>query len=332
MIVRANESGFQSELAKLNSNHYRQSALYTQSAANYYKERPLNEGATVEDRSFLLLWENRPVMAFQGGLVKYNTKADLLFYEIPATFIEVKQYLSKKAQKTFLKELDEIVKETNGAFWYQDCLSDGEISTLSRYLLMKGSTATPFFSQIIDLSEDVTLLWRKLRKRYSSLINNGLKELTPEVFDSKTITWELMQEFRDLHIREAGRETRSEESWRRQFEMVKNGDAFVVLGYHDKELVSAGLFMNSADSCYYAVSASRRDLFKKPLFHALMWSAILHSKKNGCHWFEIGDQLFPNHPQDKIPDQKELGISEFKAGFGGQTRMFLDLKLNNYTS
>ena len=27
--------------------------------------------------------------------------------------------------------------------------------------------------------------------------------------------------------------------------------------------------------------------------------------------------------------KKELGISDFKAGFGGETRMFLDLKLNS---
>ena len=86
-------------------------------------------------------------------------------------------------------------------------------------------------------------------------------------------------------------------------------------------------FTHSKTNCYYQVSASRRDLFDKPMFHALMWTAILHAKKLGCRWFETGEQFFQNQPADRPPTQKELGISEFKAGFGGQTRMFLDIRL-----
>ena len=111
--------------------------------------------------------------------------------------------------------------------------------------------------------------------------------------------------------------------------MVQAGEAFVVLGEWKDNLVSAGFFLVSKTNCYYGSSASRRDLFEKPLFHALMWTAILHAKNLGCHWFEVGEQLFPNHPINKLPTKKELGISEFKAGFGGMTRMFLDLKLDN---
>jgi hypothetical protein len=59
-----------------------------------------------------------------------------------------------------------------------------------------------------------------------------------------------------------------------------------------------------------------------------MWTAISHVKELGCKWFEVGEQLYPNHPSEKPPTKKELGISEFKAGFGGMTRMFLDLKLD----
>ena len=141
-----------------------------------------------------------------------------------------------------------------------------------------------------------------------------------------------MIEFRQLHIRESGRETRSKESWRRHLEMVQAGEAFVVFGHIDNNLVSAGLFTHSQANCYYQVSASRRDMFEKPLFHSLMWTAILHAKYLGCRWFEVGEQLYPNHPTDKPPTAKELGISEFKAGFGGKTQMFLDLRVDKYGS
>ena len=87
---------------------------------------------------------------------------------------------------------------------------------------------------------------------------------------------------------------------------------------------------------YITNNAARRDLIEKPMFHSLMWSAILHAKTLGCRWFEMGWQLFLNQAYlpsyltfaDKPPSKKELGISEFKAGFGGETRMFLDLTLD----
>ena len=137
-----------------------------------------------------------------------------------------------------------------------------------------------------------------------------------------------MNEFRQLHILQSGRETRSEASWRRQLEMVQTGDAFLVQGHIDDELVSSGFFINSKTNCYYLSSASRRDLFQQPLFHAIMWTAILQAKKLGCRWFEVGEQIFPNYLKGQIPTKKELDISDFKAGFGGDTCMFLDLKLD----
>ena len=109
--------------------------------------------------------------------------------------------------------------------------------------------------------------------------------------------------------------------------MVKAKKAFVIIGHLEGEVVSAGFFMISPTNCYYGSSASRRDMFDKPLFHSLMWTAILYAKKIGCRWFEVGEQVFPNHPVEKPPTKKEQGISDFKAGFGSQTRMFLDLRL-----
>jgi len=50
-------------------------------------------------------------------------------------------------------------------------------------------------------------------------------------------------------------------------------------------------------------------------------------KKNKCQYFEVGEQLYPNHPQSIRPTRKELGVSDFKAGFGGQTKMYLDILL-----
>tara|TARA_B100000315_G_C14583611_1_gene591784 strand:- start:2413 stop:3420 length:1008 start_codon:yes stop_codon:yes gene_type:complete len=304
------------------------SPFYTDPAKNYFSQRPRDEGKKIEDKSFILLWENEPVIGFIGMSVETDRKTDLLAFEMPCITVENKGKLTVKAAKTFLKKFDFIKEEVSGIIWYRDFLNDGELSTLSRYLLANGASEASVFSQVIDLVKEEADIKSRVRKSYRSLINWGKRELMPKVFGSGQLTWEQMDAFRQLHIREAKRETRSKKSWERQFEMVEAEQAFVVLGHLEGELVSAGLFMHSQTNCYYGISASRRDLFDKPLFHSLMWTAILHAKQLGCRWFESGKQIYPNQFEDKPPSLKELGISEFKAGFGGDTRMFLDIRLD----
>ena len=53
-----------------------------------------------------------------------------------------------------------------------------------------------------------------------------------------------------------------------------------------------------------------------------MWKAIIHAKSIGCKWFEVGERIFSSDVE------KEMGISDFKSGFGGQTFMSVDIKLS----
>jgi len=305
-----------------------QSPLYTRSSFNYYQQRARDVGNKVSDRSFLMLHENHPVAAFLGTLVgTSDEKQDLLAFEIPCHVIENIGKLTTAVSKRFIREIDLVVQEVSGVVRFRDFLVSGRVSAFSQYLLSKGGSASPAFLKVIDLSNEEAYLKAQLRKSYGSLVNWGIRELNPVVVGKDNVTLKMVEEFRQLHIREAGRETRSEASWKRQYEMVQAGEAFLVFGKLEEQLVSAGLFVCSETTCYYGVSASRRDLFKKPLFHSLMWVAILYAKKNKCQYFEVGEQLYPNHPQSIRPTRKELGVSDFKAGFGGQTKMYLDILL-----
>ena len=304
------------------------SPFYQKKQQQYTAQRPKDEGSNCKNISFIMLLDRKPVAGFIGATVEQEGVVKVLAYEMPALFVEDRSVFTKKAKQKFAKEFDRRIKGSH-YLYLTDYLPQGVISTLSTHLLKTGAKPTPRLSQVIDLMYDKALLRGRVRKSYSSLINNGLRDLMPEVVDSKTINWEMMLIFRALHIREAGGETRSEESWRRQYEMIQADEAFAIFGTIDNQVVTAGLFSYNKTNCYYWVSASRRDLFDKPLFHAIMWIAILRAKELGCKWFEVGEQYFLNHPEGAQPTKKELGISDFKAGFGGQTRVFLDVKYSN---
>lgn len=282
--------------------------------------------SSFEDYSFIIVENQKPIIATIMSLeIKPDKSKFLAGFGRPICMIEdvSDTSLLKRAQKLHDSEFKKIIElNSTASIYYQDFLNNSTLSFLGRKLLDIGATATPYFSQIIDLTHPKEYLWTQMRKSYKSLINWGIKNLNQVLLDHKTITMENVEAFRQLHIQVAGRETRSQKTWEIQYETVKNKEGFVILGYLENELVTASYFIHNSFSCYYGVSASIRELFDKPLLHSSIWKAIEYSKDLGCKLFEPGEQLFPNQGN---PSKKQLGISNFKKGFGGNTKTRLDI-------
>jgi hypothetical protein len=305
------------------------SPFYSETTQKYYRQRPIDENCKVKDQSFVLFNGDEGIFAFRGALIETAGAVNIMANEVPCVSIEKKNKVTKNARKLIHQQINSLLEKLSGKFIVRDYLLNNEISILSRYLLKKGATPTPIFTQIVDLEQNEIKLKKGIRKSYSNLVNWGIRELDLQLFDSESISVEQIDIFRQLHVRESGRETRSRDSWLRQLDIVKSGEAFVIFGSWQGEIVSAGFFMMNSNICYYGVSASRRDLFKKPLFHAVIWKAILHAKHLGCRWFENGQQFFLNFPNTPTPTQKEIGISDFKSGFGGSTKVYIDIEYIN---
>jgi hypothetical protein len=304
-----------------------QSPMHSLSALDYYRQRPLDEKKKIGDKSFIIVNNSEPVIGFIGAEINDNNSNIIKAYEIPCITIENINLFTINAFKEFKEEFENIIAGFKGSLINIDFMLDGKITKFSKHLLQKGAIPKPVFTQVINLLENEHYLKTKIRKRFRSYINFGIREIKPSVIDNKSLTWQHMLAFKNLHKNVSGRETRSELSWRKQFDMVQSNEGFVVFGYMDKELITAGFFSKTSKNAYYHSSASRRDLFEKPIFHSLMWEAILHSKKIGCHWFDAGTQLYEKHPNEQIPTKKELDISDFKRGFGGETILQLELTL-----
>ncbi len=182
-----------------------------------------------------------------------------------------------------------------GNVWYMDYL-EGGLTEISRFLLKEGVVPKPYYTQIIDLTQTEEQLHSQLRKSYKHLANTD----DPQVFvTSESVDW-----LKDMHIRICGKQTRSDETWELQKEMVRQGEALVVTSHS-----AAGLFLYNSESCYYGVG-------KGEPAHPVIWRAILHAKAIGCKEFEMGQQVYGNG--------KDANISNFKRGFGGKTVVRLE--------
>ena len=266
-----------------------------------YNFERLIERSNIEDISFIITLDKKPVIGLLGF-----TCIEKGIIDVPSILIEDKKMITDKVEKYFFQTFDKMIIGKRFSFWFRDFVDNGELSNFSKKLLRDGGTAKLKFSQILNLKLDLNLLRTKIRKRYKSFINNGFKKMDIQVFDSKNINKEIILDFRDLHITEAGRETKSRESWLNKYEIIKGNEGFLVTGKINGKLCSAGLFSTSYNYADYQVSASSFSNSGFPLFHSLMWKAICHSKEIGCSFFEIGEIVFKNHPSDIIPSEKSL--------------------------
>lgn len=330
-LVHASDPSFLPLWNRLLSEGKHLDALYGDANGAFYREYSGCQDA--DDVSFLVTEREMPICglrAFSSRLE--NGGIEISYFSLPVFYVEhprFDKFDMAPVHRLFREEVDKLLSSLSvegGSIRYRDGLSGGSLSVLSRFLLDKGGEVNPSFSQIIDLSLTEEKLHQGLTKAYKWAVNWAKKNMQITVLDRTSILAEHMEQFRLLHIEAAGRETRTLESWNLQLEMVLAGEAFCVFSFMNGVLVSAALFPHSRSHCFYGVSASRRDLFDKPLSHGVIWAAVLYAKSLGLLSFEMGEQLFPMAPRHNS-SQKELGISFFKRAFGGIPQVFLEVNL-----
>lgn len=178
----------------------------------------------------------------------------------------------------------------------------------------------------IDLQHTIEDIRLGFRKSYKPLVNKALKEWRVEVCEDDIE--KVFEEFRRLHLEQSGKQTRSVETWNIQKEQIKNNEAFLVTVRDDMELIGAGLFNYSRDIGLYSVGAYKRELFDKPIGHAVQMIAIKKLKDIGCKTYLLGQKA--TNLENTTSSSKELSISHFKDGFAGYlyAQPHLEINLN----
>jgi|TARA_R110002126_G_scaffold291807_1_gene459766 hypothetical protein len=171
-----------------------------------------------------------------------------------------------------------------------------------------------------DLKQDHKALHTELRQSYKALVNQGLREIDFKHIDKTNLNESLFSAFKAFHQDIAGRQTRSDESWHKQFEMIEAGCAELIMGYMEPHgLVSAALFTDYGTTTSYAVAVYNRDLFDKPLAHANVYEGMTRAKARGQNIFNLG--IITPYDKDK---EKEYNIGKFKKGFCRELSPFIE--------
>jgi FemAB family protein len=284
---------------------------YLKNTVNYYVE--YFDG---ENLSFVLCENNRSVGIYP--LFIYKNENNWLISGNGTSLIKPLfiNSISKKTKKKLEKKIVEIVEKIASNLGIKKVeLFDDSINLSSWYLLWLKKANKNFLTYQLAINLQLTIESIRLgfRKSYKPLVNKALKEFDIDVCDDDIeYTFE---EFRLLHLKVAGKETRSRKTWNIQKEQVKNNEAFLVTVRDQNVLIGAGLFTYTKDTGSYSVGAYKRELFNKPIGHGVQMKAIETLKEKGCKIYHIGQKT--TMLDESKPTDKELSISHFKEGFSG---------------
>jgi len=132
-----------------------------------------------------------------------------------------------------------------------------------------------------------------------------------------------------MHHLAAGRITRPANTFHYMYEMIKGGNAFLVLIQNaDLKTVGAYYFLIHGSYGYYGSAATDPSLDSQSgVGHLGLWSGISFAKKRGCKFLDLGQLLM--RPEGVT--EKEKNIFWFKTGFGGQ-KVVVFRAVKNFTS
>ena len=243
----------------------------------------------------------------------------------PIVNFRLREPLRRKIFKEIFNNVNIIMKKNNLNEYYfsrqtfEKRNSNNELVLENLFELISFSDkASVYNNLVIDLSRSVQNLENNLSKYHKKNIKSSRNKLTIDIIDHKIDNKKLdyyFNEFRKLHFKSAGRETRSLESWDIMKNCIKKKNANLFVAKYNLKNISF-LFCGKHDIFAFGWSQVNDDAFEKEFMprHYLEWSAILFYKKIGLRFYNLGERFYNN--SDGEITNKQLNISYFKEKYG----------------
>jgi FemAB family protein len=294
---------------------------YTATLVDYQLACHAVGGGSWKDLSMILLWDQAPAAVWPLSVSCIDSVLSISSQGLPLLPPLMKIGLPSSSQKTLIKLCLEFAEqlarkigllsfESSDLFMDNVGLSDWYIESMSR-----GATSLVQHDLFLRTSDSLEEILRNYKKRLRYTMNQAAKLWKSRIVDNTADDLEhVWNAFKQLHIRVAGRQTRSDESWQIQNNAIKNNQAFLVSMLDDADsMIGGGYFMLSDSECVYAVGAYDRDLFDKPVGYSVQYQAIKELVRRKIRWYKLGS--LPFESDVPTPSQKEMSIAAFKRHF-----------------
>lgn len=185
-------------------------------------------------------------------------------------------------------------------------------------LLGAGTGISVTTTNVIDLTNDLDEILRRMRKGHKAAIKQVMKEpgFRVDVFDKNNADKDVLLRFKYIHRMDAGRQTRTDASWDCMYEWIESGNASLVMLWMDEvgDYAAGALIMHYKTGAYYASYATLDSMYLNGhCGYIIQWEAVRHLKSIGIETYETGE----NHISlsDSAEERKLAEISKYKKGF-----------------
>lgn len=286
----------------------------------------------INDKSFVIMENNKCVAIAFVPIEKINNNISI---SISGGYVFAPLTKDKRIEKSVYEIIDllcqeEKIEQVKYAIDPLISIYKAQFNNLLEYGFIKTDTT----DCIIDLHLEEKQLWQNLRKSYKALINSILKNDQFEIviIDSLLPDYDLHELYRDLHAKCSGGETRSKDTFDKQFEMLKNGFATLIGLKYNNKFIGFNYFMHYQKTVIYASGADDPEYenSKIPIYHVILWNAILYYKQKKFNFMEFSQPCGFNKVNgfEDYLDNKQINISHFKRGMG--TEMIMAFRAIKY--
>lgn len=274
----------------------------------------------ISDESFVVIENNKCVGICFLPIEKENKITSIT---LAGGFTIAPLFLNERIEKIIFKEIDFIVdKFTIDKIQFSLDPLIVEYQNKYNWLLKYEYIDSSASNCILDLNHNISKLWKELRKSYKSLINGIINsdEYEIVIISKKNKNCDIHEEYRLLHKKAAGKETRPKVTFDKQYELLENGNATIIgLKFNDK-FIGLNYFLHHQKTVVYYSGADDPEYTKMniPIYHSILWKATNHFKELGFEFIEYSQPSSYSKVEgfNSYSDDKQINIAHFKRGMG----------------
>lgn len=242
----------------------------------------------------------------------------------PAVIDSISDTMKEEVLKMIFKEIDDIASRHKIVYshFFIDPLSNMDYE--SNPLLKFGFEDTSLTTNIVDLSLEGDDILRNMRKGHRSDVNFALKndDWKVSIFSKENISDSIFEEYKNIYFSAAGKKVGNDKRWENTLNFIKDGYANLIMLKVKDNYISGTVVLTYKDRSYYFISATLPDFqSERGVGQLIQWETMNYLKKTGIKYYETGWNFTATISED-VYSPKEINISLFKSGFGGEKLPF----------
>jgi hypothetical protein len=280
----------------------------------------------VDDLSFVIVQDNAVaavcpvILELREGYRRFSYMGE--FVPFPAFQRDLNEATRSKLLDTYVEELAGLSAKLDVAYTRiaVPALAPSRLTAsvpALNPLLPYGFSDLAWQTQVIDLTPPEDELWKGLRKGHRSDVKRAAGAASVTFWDRARLTPSKFAEYQALHVKDAGRVTRSARSFDQMEQWIRDGHAVLAEASIGGKPSAFALLVLFGSGAYYGSGCKDPDDTTSSS-HLIQWESLRWLKAHGYTHYDIGVQHF-GAQLHHVPSDKEIGIASFKRGFGGTT-------------